>query len=87
MQTTITQIKKRSGEVVEFDPKKIHTAITKAFIAVTGVNNELVIKEINEGVLKELDTFFQDRVPGVEDIQNAVERKLMERGLFDVAKD
>lgn len=82
----ILQIKKRSGQVVDFDPVKIEIAISKAYVEVNFKTNQTLTREIAKAVITDLDQTFTDRVPGVEDVQNTVERKLMEQGLFEVAK-
>ncbi|MBP9686740.1 MAG: ribonucleoside-diphosphate reductase subunit alpha [Candidatus Doudnabacteria bacterium] len=86
MYTSITHIKKRSGDVVTFDPAKIEQAIMKSYLEVRGQQDPVKIKTITEGVVGELDKLFQDRIPGVEDVQNIVEMRLMADSLFDVAK-
>jgi ribonucleoside-diphosphate reductase alpha chain len=82
-----TKIKKRTGDIVSFDRTKIGTAMKKAFFA-QGVNvsdsdlsdmSDLVVADV-EGKVREED------VPSVELIQDAVERTLMEKGHFTVAK-
>jgi len=85
--SSLTQIKKRSGEIVMFEPEKIFHAIEKAFISVHGSINELLLSEVTEHVITHLDENFRDRTPGVEDVQNMVENVLMEKGHFDVAKN
>lgn len=82
----LTQIKKRSGEVVDFDSTKIEIAISKAYVDVNFKTNESLTREIAQDVVLDLNTAFVDRIPSVEDVQNTVERKLMEKGLFEVAK-
>ncbi len=82
----ILQIKKRSGQIVDFDPVKIEVAISKAYVEVNFKTNQTLTREIAKAVIADLDKNFSDRVPGVEDVQNTVERKLMEQGLFEVAK-
>jgi ribonucleoside-diphosphate reductase alpha chain len=82
----LLQIKKRSGEIVSFDPVKIHVAITKAFLEVTGKNDDSVVRPIADHVISHIEEKFKGRVPGVEDVQNTVEQVLMEQGLFPVAK-
>ncbi len=80
------EIKKRSGEIVPFDLVKIKLAISKAYVDVNYKANEALTDPIAEAVFAEMETMFVDRVPGVEDVQNIVERKLMEGNLFEVAK-
>ncbi len=85
-QNKLIQIKKRSGEVVPFDIAKIEIAISKAYVEVNFKTDQALTKAITDAVVADLDQNFQDRVPSVEDVQNSVERKLMEQSLFDVAK-
>lgn len=81
------QIKKRSGDTVEFDPQKIEVAISKAHKAVKGFDDQSLYIEVTTSVLEVLDRDFTDKLPSVEDVQNIVEKELMAKGLFDVAKD
>lgn len=80
------EIKKRSGEVVPFDESKIQIALSKAYVDVNYKANDAVTAPIAAAVIADLKTVFADRIPGVEDVQNMVEKKLMENGLFEVAK-
>lgn len=79
-------IKKRSGEIVSFDPAKIKLAISKAYVDVNYKANDPLTDAITNAVINEIESTFEGRVPGVEDVQNMVEKKLMESNLFDVAK-
>lgn len=79
-------IKKRSGEITSFDPVKITLAIGKAYVDVNYKANSELTDKIAQDVIDEISTVFEGRVPGVEDVQNMVEKKLMENGLFEVAK-
>ncbi len=80
------EIKKRSGEIVSFDPNKIKLALSHAYVDVNYKANSALTDSIAEAVSTEIESVFEGRVPGVEDVQNIVEKKLMEAGLFDVAK-
>lgn len=80
------EIKKRSGEVVPFDQSKIKLAISKSYVDVNYKANEELTDAIANAVAAEIAAVFANRIPGVEDVQNIVERKLMESNLFDVAK-
>lgn len=82
----LIQIKKRSGGIVPFDIAKIEIAISKAYVEVNFKTDQALVRSITEKVLADLEQNFIDRVPGVEDVQNSVERQLMEQGLFEVAK-
>ena len=84
--STIESIKKRSGEVVPFDPAKIGEAIRKAFLEVVGTEDPTLVKNVTNEVIKKLEMRFPTKAPSVEDVQNAVEMSLMEVGQFGVAK-
>jgi len=82
--TMLEKIKKRDGRIVRFNPDKINDAVTKAFIAL-GKDPKLA-DEVTSGVLNKVDTNFKRSVPTVEDIQDEVERTLIELKYSDVAK-
>ncbi|HEV8666450.1 MAG TPA: ribonucleoside-diphosphate reductase subunit alpha [Candidatus Paceibacterota bacterium] len=86
----ITQkIKKRNGEIADFQPKNITIAIQKAFAAVMGDANEPMAEEVTRVVVDAIDLKFGNTafIPSVEDIQDLVENALMQRGFYTVAKD
>lgn len=77
------KIRKRNGELVEFIPGKIKSALEKAFISQG--------KKIDEKELSKLLTTLLSRLPNdegltVELVQDEAERVLMEYGWYDVAK-
>lgn len=91
---TITKIRKRNGEFVDFDPKHILIAIQKATDATIErldrpfeISDDFV-SNLSENVINELEEIFidLDRLPTVEEIQDVVERQLVESGNFDIAK-
>ncbi len=85
--TNIKSVRKRSGEVVDFVPQKIHEAIRKAFIHESGAAPEDGLGEIALAVVNLLNERYKDEsTPSVEDVQNVVEQVLMENGHFGVAK-
>lgn len=82
----LTKIKKRSGQIVDFEPNKIKIALAKAF---TGQMLEVEENEINKLLqltLDELGKTFTDSIPSVENVQDLVEKNLMEAGHYQVAK-
>lgn len=84
----IEKVKKRNGSVVEFDQERIQTAIHKALTAsnITDDNEELS-EAITDEVVEALELAYAgERVPDVESIQDLVEQKIADRGLFQVAK-
>ncbi len=82
------KIKKRNGAIVDFDTTKIAHAIEKAFtevvgdtktdeaLAIAGQVTDMVVARYGGGA----------NFPNVEEIQDLVERALMARGYFEVAK-
>jgi ribonucleoside-diphosphate reductase alpha chain len=82
----ITKVKKRNGSVVDFDRIRIERAIEKACVA-TGVTVSTEFYSlVTDNVTTVIEDKFDERIPGVEDIQDVVEMMLAERGLFEVAK-
>ncbi len=77
---------KRNGSEVVFDISKIITAVTKANEAVEedARMTPMQIKRIAEAV--ELSCIRTNRAPGVEEIQDMVERQIMAHGAYEVAK-
>ena len=80
------KIKKRSGEIVSFAPEKITIAVGKAFAAVHREQPAAILSQITELVVNDLNRFFPDQTPSVEDVQNVVENVLMGKGFYDVGK-
>jgi ribonucleoside-diphosphate reductase alpha chain len=75
---TITTVRKRSGELVSFNPEKIIAAIEKAMRAVDTKNRkkaEAFTKDI-VALLENNITAFHDNIPSIEQIQDAVEEVL-----------
>ncbi len=83
----IKQIKKRDGRIVNFDQEKIAQAIWKAAKSVDGTDKELAVKITNQ-VATVLEVFFKDadNIPSVEQIQDLVEKILIENGHAKTAK-
>ena len=72
----ITQITKRSGEPVEFDVRKITTAIEKAG-AVTGEFNAATAKKLTIKVMNLIQQMVVEHTPTVEEVQDIVEEVLI----------
>lgn len=86
MTTKIERIKKRSGEIVLFEPEKIKKAISNAFVAARGNFNDELSENLSQAIIDDLAKFFNGDVPTVENVQNMVEKVLMEKEFFDIAK-
>src|SRR3989338_4419224 len=80
------KIKKRSGALVDFEPEKIGIAIGKAFKAIPVEISDSALSDIKDQVVATLENLFGENTFSVEDVQNIVERILMEAGFFNVAK-
>ncbi|HZM15210.1 MAG TPA: ATP cone domain-containing protein [Candidatus Krumholzibacteria bacterium] len=78
-----TQIIKRTGEVVRFDPSKITTAIYKAAAAVGG-HDRALSERLSDAVVALLAQ--SGDTPSVEEIQDLVEKVLIENGHARTAK-
>ncbi len=81
----ITKIRKRDGRLVDYDISKIENAIAKAMISlgdgeIKDCKKMARIAELN--IMEE----FEDRIPSVEDVQDQVEKVLMNNGYESVAK-
>ena len=82
---TIEKLKKRDGRLVNFDEGKIASAITKAFEATYKPGQEEVAGTLADEVVAILEV-EGITAPGVEHIQDIVERVLMDNGFVQTAK-
>ncbi len=78
-------VKKRDGKIVTFDKEKISEAIFKAAKSVGGED-----KSISDALANEVSEFvkakFDKKIPTVEDIQDCVEKVLIEKGHAKTSK-
>ncbi|MDD4611143.1 MAG: ribonucleoside triphosphate reductase [Patescibacteria group bacterium] len=82
----ITQIRKRSGEIADFNPAKINIAVSKAMEAV-GELDESLVKKLSDEVIETMQKKFHARsIPAVEEIQDVVEEVLIKNRCIKVAK-
>lgn len=84
---------RRNGEIVEFNPTKVSVAITKAYIAVHGVNSmsSVGVRDQVAQLTNMVVNSLQQRKPEggsihIEEIQDQVELFLMRNGEIDVAR-
>ncbi|MDD4456598.1 MAG: ATP cone domain-containing protein [Syntrophotalea acetylenica] len=82
----IEYIRKRDGRLVPFEQDKISLAIQKAVRAVNGTDMDKAGKIAREvgGILEVI--YKDDRVPTVENVQDLVEKILIEKGHAKTAK-
>ena len=84
MQQEISRIRKRDGTIVGFDQSKITAAIFKAAQSVGGKDRKAA-QALSDKVVKELEE-LHSTAPSVEEIQDIVEKVLIEEGHASTAK-
>jgi len=82
---TTQQIRKRDGSTVKFQQQKITWAIFKAAQSCGGTDFSRA-EELSDEVLDVLADEYRGRVPEVEEVQDAAEKVLIERGHAQTAK-
>lgn len=82
---TFHSIRKRDGRIVPFDREKITEAIFKAARAVGG-EDRVLAAELSEVVVKYIIRTSPNGIPTVEEVQDAVEKVLIETGHARTAK-
>ncbi len=87
IESTINEIRKRSGAVTAFNKDKISNAIFKALAATSKADRGLA-DQLADNVVDKLveQGFTSSRAPTVEDIQDMVELTLMSSGPIDITK-
>ena len=84
--TQIQNVVKRSGAVVPFTPERITNAIYRAAVAVGG-RDRATAEELSSQVVALLEAQTPpDHIPTIEEIQDLVEKVLIENGHARVAK-
>ena len=81
----VTKIRKRSGEIVDFHQEKITRAIFKAAHACGGEDYSKA-ERLSDEVMKIVEEKYADNIPDVEEIQDIVEKVLIENGHAKTAK-
>ncbi|WHH60950.1 anaerobic ribonucleoside triphosphate reductase [Petroclostridium sp. X23] len=82
----IEKIKKRDGRIVDFHPDKITNAIFRAAKKVGG-NKVEIAKQLTDKVVEYIENKLKVEIPEVEQIQDAVEKVLIENGHAATAKE
>jgi len=80
-----TQIIKRDGRIEEFRREKIVNAVVKALVA-TNQGDGKTAEKIADKVISMLSSAAGRRIPTVEEVQDLVEKALIEEGLAETAK-
>jgi uridine kinase len=82
----IKQVKKRDGRVVPFTQNRITNAIYRAAVAVGG-RDKLTAQKLSDQAVAMLEEIYADvKIPSVEEIQDVVEKILIENGHARTAK-
>src|SRR3989339_2231828 len=84
METTTQRIRKRDGTVVVFDQNKITNAVFKAAQSVGGKDRKIA-QQLSDKVIEEIEKLGKTS-PSVEEIQDIVEKVLIEQGHASTAK-
>ncbi len=83
----IKSVIKRSGAIVEFSPSRITNAIYRAAVSVGGRDRETA-ENLGAQVVDILEAKFPEGlIPTIEDVQDVVEKVLIENGHAKVAKE
>ena len=80
------KVRKRNGEVVDFDLYKIQVAINKAMDASGKAYTDNITERLSLRAAADFSDKVKDSIVGVEDIQDSVEKVLGDSGYMDVAK-
>ncbi|MBP7927715.1 ribonucleoside-diphosphate reductase subunit alpha, partial [Patescibacteria group bacterium] len=83
---SVSKVYKRDGRLVDFDKSKIESALKRAFISTETSIADEDLKLIADTVVAEVMDRFVDKIPGVEEIQDIVEKRLAKSEYFKVAK-
>ena len=86
LENRITRVIKRDGSVIDFDRDKIVRAIYKAAASVGGHNRPLSEKLADEAIVMLNENFPPPDIPTVEEVQDVVEKVLIENGHARTAK-
>ena len=83
----IKEVIKRNGTIVPFNPERIMNAIYRSAVSVGGRDKETA-KLLADKVVIELESRVQDGFkPNIEEVQDVVEKVLIENGHATVAKE
>ncbi len=82
----IKEVIKRNGTIVPFNPERIMNAIYRSAVSLGGRDKEMA-KELADKVVSEMERRVQEGFkPNIEEIQDVVEKVLIESGHAAVAK-
>jgi ribonucleoside-diphosphate reductase alpha chain len=79
-------VTKRNGEKVLFDSERIKRAVEKAWQAADYPVESDQFERVNADIITEVHAILTDSSIGVEDIQDVVEKNLVNHGLYEISK-
>ncbi len=79
-------VRKRDGDIVDFNKERIANAIFRAARSIGGKDKELSEKLADKVTQKLIEEYGDDYIPSVEEIQDMVEKVLIEEGHAQTAK-
>jgi len=86
IESQIKQIKKRNGDIADFDQAKVTSALYKALSAV-GRDDEALAERLSDQVVQVLNDKFHPRsIPAIEEIQDIVEEVMIKEDMVKAAK-
>ncbi|MDD7464168.1 MAG: ribonucleoside-diphosphate reductase subunit alpha [Anaerococcus sp.] len=81
------QIKKRDGQIVDFETKKIERAISKAFDSVGSMTSPEKLEEMSSDIVKTIkEKYPEDHIVSVEEVQDLVELQLIDKNFYREVK-
>lgn len=80
------EVEKRDGSIVDFDPSKIFSAISKAFDSLHMEKDDAIINLLVLRATADFQAKIKENRISVEMIQDSVEKTLSESGYYPVAK-
>ena len=85
MSSVFLKVEKRDGSIADFDKEKIVDAVFKAAKSIGG-HDRSISEDVANKVVYYMKGSLGNKIPNVEDIQDAVERVLIEEGHAKTAK-
>ena len=82
----VEKVRKRDGKIVSFDPEKIEEAIWKSAQSVGGEDREKAADLAKKVVIVIEKVYGKEKIPTVEEVQDIVEKVLIEAGHAATAK-
>jgi ribonucleoside-diphosphate reductase alpha chain len=81
------QIKKRDGQIVDYNPKKIEIAMSKAFASVGSLVTDEKLEQMSTDITQTIkEKYPKDHIVTVEEVQDLVELKLIDENYYREVK-